>query len=114
MGSRKARKAGVRVGGHDAPPDAPPMHQERPKERVSQPAVGWLLGPELLANLRSIVRQKSRRGNPRTWMPATPGIVHDEVRSRDGLPRPLAENGAGIAGDEPEAAEIWFDYIADL
>src|SRR5215471_130761 len=97
MGFHKAQNKRARVGGHDAPPDVPPMHDEPPGQRVSQPAVGWLLGPELLANLRAIARKKSRRGNPRTWMPATPGMLHDEVRCRDGLPRPIADAGAAGA-----------------
>ncbi|HEX8110853.1 MAG TPA: hypothetical protein VF516_24140 [Kofleriaceae bacterium] len=72
-----------------------------------QPAVGWLLGPELIANLRSIVRRKGHRGDPRTWMAPNRNKAHDEyTEQRDGRLRPLT-------GDIVER-DLWFDYIADL
>lgn len=89
--------------------------RERPEDRVIQPAVGWLLGPELIANLRSILRRKGRRGDPRTWMAPNRYKAHDEYTAqRDGCLRqvtgdvPLAEHADHVDGD------LWFDYVADL
>lgn len=81
-------------------------------DRALQPAVGWLLGPELLANLRAIVRRKGRRGDPRTWMAPNRHKAHDEYSAqRDGQLRPVvppAERTDRVDRD------LWFDYIADL
>ena len=110
--------------------------------RVPRPAVGWLLGPELIAKLRKIGR--SRR-DPRDWMAYFLGFVHDECRFRDGRliqivgsdpsgvrtileprqggleadftraggPAP-GEVAAPVARAPDEVDEIWFDYISDL
>jgi hypothetical protein len=101
----------------DEPPRQPHARrdQERPADRVIQPAVGWSLGSELIANLRSILRRKGRRGDPRTWMAPDRYKAHDEYTAqRDGRLRqvtgdvPLAEHADRVDGD------IWFDYVAGL
>ena len=95
--------------------------------------VGWMLSPELVANLRSIFR---RVVNPRRWMWLDRGHAHVEdgeaqgrwtlVRER----RPAAAEGlvdhastAEASGDGghrlapptiPPSGAVWFDYAADL
>ncbi|MBZ0237632.1 MAG: hypothetical protein K8M05_35280, partial [Deltaproteobacteria bacterium] len=69
--------------------DEPTTATERELERVAdvppQPErplrpVGWLLAPELIAQLRTILHR--RRNDPRDWMPLVPGHAHVE----DGAP----------------------------
>jgi hypothetical protein len=62
------------------PVDRAALKRER-RARVVQAPVGWLLGPELLGQLKKILR---RRADPRDWMPYYRGCVHDECWSRDG------------------------------
>lgn len=60
--------------------DRDALEAER-RARVVQAPVGWLLGPELLGQLKKILR---RRSDPRDWMPYYRGCVHDECWGRDG------------------------------
>ncbi len=72
-----------------------------PRERWVLPAVGWLVGPDLVARFSRIVR---KRHDPRTWMSPPAGRLHVEHAGdggRLGLP---GENAAG---------GVWFDFAAD-
>jgi hypothetical protein len=84
------------------PVDREALKRER-RARVVQAPVGWLLGPELLGQLKKILR---RRADPRDWMPYYRGCVHDECWSRDGrLVRVIeslaASGGPGRPGGAP-------------
>jgi hypothetical protein len=68
------------------------------RARVVQAPVGWLLGPELLGQLKKILR---RRADPRDWMPYYRGCVHDECWSRDGRLVRVVESLAAPAGGTP-------------
>src|SRR6266516_1377414 len=68
------------------------------RARVVQAPVGWLLGPELLGQLKKIVR---RRADPRDWMPYYRGCAHDECWSRDGRLVRVVESLAAPAGGMP-------------
>lgn len=101
--------------------DVPPM----PK-RPLRP-VGWLLAPELLAQLRTILHR--RRNDPRDWMPVVLGHAHVEDGAPDaGRVRDIRVESLGggavdpdpAEGEDapplivpPESGEIWFDYVAD-
>ncbi len=100
--------------------DVPPQ-----PERPLRP-VGWLLAPELLAQLRTILHR--RRNDPRDWMPLVPGHAHVEDGAPDaGRVRDVRVDaiGGGLEEDAaegeprpprvvpPESRELWFDYIAD-
>ena len=74
-----------------------------------------MLGPELIANLRAILRRKAERSDPRTWMVPYFAQQHDENRRRDGQLRArdaLTNTTAADAANPHE--DIWFDYIADM
>ncbi len=88
--------------------------------------VGWLLAPELLAQMRSILHR--RRNDPRDWMPVVPGHAHiedgapDAGRVRDVRVESLSGSGEHDAAEgepgpplivPPESGELWFDYVAD-
>jgi hypothetical protein len=100
--------------------DVPPQ-----PERPLRP-VGWLLAPELLAQLRTILHR--RRNDPRDWMPVAPGHAHVEDGAPDaGRVRDIRIDAVGSVVDDdaaegepppprvvpPERGELWFDYIAD-
>ncbi|HUQ08484.1 MAG TPA: hypothetical protein VM261_38600 [Kofleriaceae bacterium] len=100
--------------------DVPPQ-----PERPLRP-VGWLLAPELLAQLRTILHR--RRNDPRDWMPVVPGHAHVEDGAPDaGRVRDIRITAVGGGPEEdaaegeappprvvpPERGELWFDYIAD-
>jgi hypothetical protein len=100
--------------------DVPPQ-----PERPLRP-VGWLLAPELLAQLRTILHR--RRNDPRDWMPVAPGHAHVEDGAPDaGRVRDIRITAVGGGPEEdaaegdaprprvvpPEQGELWFDYIAD-
>jgi len=72
------------------------------RARVVQAPVGWLLGPELLGQLKKILR---RRSDPRDWMPYYRGCVHDECWERDGrlvrVIEPPGATGPGLPGGPP-------------
>lgn len=75
-------------------------------ERSLRPAVGWMLGPELIARLGSIV---DRRNDPRDWMTVPLGHWHDESTR--------TATGRYVAAEEPSASEegeVWFDFISDI
>ncbi len=97
-----------------------PQDHGDPLKRVPQLAVGWMLGPELIANLRMILRRKSGRPDPRTWMVPHAGMVHDECLKRDGhlidLRRHARNPGPATLSEHALApdTEVWFDYIADI
>lgn len=113
---------GIDQGGDEAPSTPGSIDT-----RVHLPPVGWLLGPELLSRLETILR--SRR-DPRQWMPHPPYLIHDEHRFCDGRlvdvrppsnpsvgsPDGTSSPVTGEAGllDMAEKTEVWFDYIADL
>jgi hypothetical protein len=106
--------------------------QQTPAEREPLPAVGWMLGPELIASLRAILRRGSNRADPRTWMTPYFKMVHDEydkhngrlLRTANGQPdqqprlAPAADSEQRPAAQVEQApstnGEFWFDYIADL
>src|SRR6266704_2625540 len=113
------------------PADRAALKRER-RARVVQAPVGWLLGPELLGQLKKILR---RRSDPRDWMPYFRGCVHDECWARDGSLVKVADAGDGavmqvdgVRGshdraqsaerttsvERPSAAnesDAWFDYL---
>jgi hypothetical protein len=70
----------------------------RQSRRVTRDAVGWLLGPELIAQLRKIVGRNRR--DPRDWMAVFPGFVHDECCHCDG--RLI---GLGVTATPPQHAD---------
>ena len=74
------------------------------RARVVQAPVGWLLGPELLGQLKKILR---RRSDPRDWMPYYRGCVHDECWGRDGrLVRVIEPPARRSQQDPPRAGEV--------
>ncbi len=100
--------------------DVPPL-----PERPLRP-VGWLLAPELLAQLRAILHR--RRNDPRDWMPVVSGHAHVEDGAPDaGRVIDVRVTAVGGVADEhaaegeappprivpPESGELWFDYVAD-
>jgi hypothetical protein len=81
-----------RIGG-EAPGLEMPVAPER---RTLRQAVGWMLGPDLAAQLRQILR---KRQEPRDWMAYYRGFLHDESRHCDGrLIR--ARDGGGVTGED--------------
>jgi hypothetical protein len=80
-----------------------------PKEtRNPLPPVGWLLGPELVAQLGRILRSPR---DPRQWMTPDAGYIHDENRACDGK---LVEACPPAPADGAEREVVWFDYISDM
>ena len=63
------------------PPAAPDSSDVEPKARKVRGPVGWLLGPELIGQLKKVLRKRS---DPRDWMPYYRGCAHDECWKRDG------------------------------
>ncbi len=97
-----------------------------PKPRRPRRPVGWLLAPELLAKLNTILH--TRRGDPRDWMPVSLGHAHVEDGAPDaGRVRDIRLEGLGGAVlaevvepvatprliEPPESGELWFDYVGD-
>src|SRR5262249_49925011 len=82
--------------------DSEALRNER-RARVVQAPVGWPLGPELLGQLKKILR---RRSDPREWMPYYRGCVHDECWARDGSVVKVvdAPAGSGAAVTRAESA----------
>ena len=100
----------------DAP--AKPKRPRRP--------VGWMLAPEFLAKLQTILH--TRRGDPRDWMPVALGHAHVEDGAPDaGRVRDVRIEAAGAAQlaevvepvatatllTPPATGELWFDYLGD-
>jgi hypothetical protein len=83
--------------------DRDALEQER-RARVVQAPVGWLLGPELLGQLKKILR---RRSDPRDWMPYYRGCVHDECWGRDGrLVRVIEPPAPGDVPVQPDGTPV--------
>src|SRR5262245_6820381 len=83
--------------------DRDALEQER-RARVVQAPVGWLLGPELLGQLKKILR---RRSDPRDWMPYYRGCVHDECWGRDGrLVRVIEPPAPADAPVQPDGTRV--------
>lgn len=95
--------------------------------RPSRPLkpVGWLLAPELLAQMRTILHR--RQNDPRDWMPVRLGHAHiedgapDAGRLRDVRREPPSDVSDSAEGEPgppqivaPESGELWFDYVADI
>ena len=87
---------------------------EKPKPEDFEPPVGWLLGRQLIANLKWILLYTAFKGklDARDWMKAEVMPDKGTPDQADQFWRELQEARQGTAGAE-SFEEFWFDYMAD-
>lgn len=88
--------------------------QEKPEPEDFEPPVGWLLGRQLVANLKWILLYAAFKGklDARDWMKAEVIPDKNTPDQVEQFWKELQESRQGSAGPEP-FEEFWFDYMAD-